>query len=111
MKIVTLVITILAIMVSVAFSQTNTCILGWQNSVSTNVVGYNIYYGTNSGNYTSILHVGYVTTCTVSNLSNNINVIYYFAATAVDPNSQESGFSNEAIYNRKLVPPSNLHIN
>lgn len=73
--------------------------LSWQLSSSTNVTGYNIYYGTVSGNYTGKIMVGNVTTTTISNL--NCGTAYYFSATALDSNGNESGFSNET---RFLVP-------
>lgn len=73
--------------------------LSWQSSSSTNVTGYNLYYGTVSGNYTGKIRVGNVTTTTISNL--NCGTTYYFSATAVDSSGSESGFSNET---RFLVP-------
>jgi hypothetical protein len=73
--------------------------LSWQFSSSTNVTGYNLYYGTVSGNYTGKIRVGNVTTTTISNL--NCGTTYYFSATAVDSSGNESGFSNET---RFLVP-------
>ena len=73
--------------------------LSWQPSASTNVIGYNIYYGTTSGNYTGKITVGNVTTTTISNL--NSGTTYYFSATALDSNGNESEFSNETEF---LVP-------
>ncbi len=73
--------------------------LSWQASSSTNVTGYNIYYGTASGNYTGKIMAGNVTTTTISNLA--AGTTYYFSATALDSNGNESGFSNET---RFLVP-------
>jgi hypothetical protein len=73
--------------------------LSWQASPSTNVTGYNIYYGTASGNYTDKIMVGNVTAATISNL--DCGITYYFSATALDSNGNESGFSNEASF---LVP-------
>ena len=73
--------------------------LSWQPSSSTNVVGYNIYFGTSSGNYTGKIMVGNVATATISNLT--CGTTYYFAATALDSSGDESGFSNETEF---LVP-------
>jgi hypothetical protein len=70
--------------------------LGWSPSSDTNVVGYNIYYGTSSGDYTSEVAIGNVSVITVSNLT--FGATYYFAATAVDSAGNESGFSNEIQY-------------
>jgi hypothetical protein len=67
--------------------------LAWEPSPSTNVTGYDVYYGTVSGNYTNSILVGNVMTNTVSGLSSGHT--YYFAITAVEANGQESPFSNQ----------------
>ena len=59
----------------------------------TDLTGYKIHYGTTSGNYTTVIDVGNVTTYTVTNLTNNVT--YYFATTAYDTSGNESGYSNE----------------
>lgn len=59
----------------------------------TNLAGYKVYYGTASGNYATSVDVGNVTTYTVTGLSSGTT--YYFAVTAYNTNSGESGFSNE----------------
>ncbi len=59
----------------------------------TDLAGYKIYYGTASGNYTTTINVGNVTTYTINNLAPGT---YYFAATAVNSAGNESGYSNEA---------------
>jgi hypothetical protein len=74
-------------------------LLNWQSSASTNVTRYNIYFGTNSGNYIYKITVGNVKAATVSNL--NCGVTYFFSATALDSRGHESSFSNEAQF---LVP-------
>lgn len=73
--------------------------LGWNASSSPGTAGYNVYYGTTSGNYTSKLSVGNVTDATISNLT--AGVTYYFSATTVDTNGNESTFSNETTF---IVP-------
>jgi hypothetical protein len=70
--------------------------LGWGTSDDTNVVAYNIYYGTTSGDYTNEVSVGNVSDVTISNLT--LGTTYYFAATAVDAQGDESGFSAETAY-------------
>ena len=74
-------------------------VLTWSPSLDTNVIGYNLYYGGASGNYTNLIHVGNVTNATVTGLS--AGATYFFAATAYDLLAEQSIFSNEAIY---LVP-------
>lgn len=59
----------------------------------TNIItGYKVCYGTASGNYTTSVDVGNVTTYTVTGLSGGTT--YYFAVTASN-SSGESGYSNE----------------
>ncbi len=59
----------------------------------TDLSGYKVYYGTASGNYGTVINVGNVTSYTVASLTSNVT--YYFATTAYDTSSNESGFSNE----------------
>lgn len=73
--------------------------LAWNPSTDSSVVGYNLYYGTSSGDYTSKITVGNVTTATVSNLV--AGTTYYFSATAYNANGVESNFSNETKF---IVP-------
>jgi hypothetical protein len=70
--------------------------LSWDDSPSTDVVGYDVYYGTTSGVYTNNILVGNVTSYTISGLS--AGVTYYITVAAVDVNGQESPFSNEINY-------------
>src|SRR5262245_40335945 len=58
-----------------------------------NLAGYKLYYGSQSGQYPTMIPVGMTTTYTVTNLS--AGQTYYFAAKAYDSNSTESAFSNE----------------
>jgi hypothetical protein len=71
-------------------------VLGWDPSPSPEVVGYRIYSGAASGNYTNSLLVGNVTTHTVPGLASG--VAYFFAVTALDTSGLESDFSNEVGY-------------
>jgi hypothetical protein len=71
-------------------------VLAWSPSISTDVVGYRIYYGTASGNYTNQVTVGSTNSTTISGLADGTT--YFFAATSLDEAGNESPFSNEAIY-------------
>lgn len=73
--------------------------LNWNASTAANVTGYNLYYGTTRGACTNKVVAGNVTTASVSNLA--AGVTYYFVATVLDGNGNESGFSNEASF---IVP-------
>ncbi len=67
--------------------------LAWDPSADPTVVGYKVYYGVASQNYTNSVSAGSATTLTVSNLT--LGVTYYFAATAYDTNGIESDYSSE----------------
>ena len=73
--------------------------LAWNRNAEENVVGYNVYYGTSSGNYNWFLDVGNVTTITISDIPDGFT--YYFAVTAYDDSSPslESTYSNEVSKN------------
>jgi hypothetical protein len=76
-----------------------TLTLEWDPSPDPEVVGYQLYYGAASQQYTNVLPVGVTTRATVSNLTEGVT--YYFAATTLDVAGLESDFSGEAAY---LVP-------
>jgi hypothetical protein len=67
--------------------------LAWDPSTDPSVVGYKVYWGVATRNYTNSLSAGSATTLTVSNLV--IGTPYYFAATAYDTNGIESDYSAE----------------
>ena len=69
--------------------------LAWNPSSSTNVMGYNVYYGLASGVYDGVESVNGTNT-TITGLA--AGTTYYFAATAVDALGVESPFSNEASF-------------
>jgi hypothetical protein len=73
--------------------------LCWNASTCTNVAGYNIYLGTNSGTYIAEISVGNVTNASISNLT--AGVVYYFAATTLNSRGDESSLSNQTAF---LVP-------
>jgi len=72
--------------------------LAWDpNPSEQDVVGYKIYYGKESGNYTNTVKVRSKTQKTVVRLKKGIN--YYFALTAYNTAGIESGFSGEVMVN------------
>lgn len=88
---------------SPAFATQNVS-LAWDASPDPDVVGYYIYYGAASGDFTNRVSVGNVTSTTVSNLVEG--ALYFFAATARNTSGLESDFSNEVTYTVPM-PPAN----
>ena len=68
--------------------------LNWQGSSSPAVVGYNVYYGTESGVYSGMVSV----TDTAADIGLTGGLTYYFVVTAYDSSGSESEPSNEASY-------------
>jgi fibronectin type 3 domain-containing protein len=75
-------------------AQAGQATLAWDASSPAGVIGYKLYYGTSSGNYSQSIDVGNSTSYTVSNLTDGQT--YYFAAKAYDSAGNLSGYSNEA---------------
>jgi Fibronectin type III domain len=67
--------------------------LNWDASPDTSVVGYAIYYGTNSGNYTTRIDAGTNTAELIPGLVPGTK--YYFIVTAYNAAAVESTPSNE----------------
>lgn len=70
--------------------------LGWDPSPDTNVVGYLVYYGNASGDYTSRIDVDTNTLVTITQLQPGLT--YYFTVSAHDASGNESVLSNEASF-------------
>ena len=62
------------------------------------VIGYKLYYGPSSGNYTNNIDMGFPLDDTYQTTLNLSDGIWYFAATAYST-TQESGYSNEVWVN------------
>lgn len=67
--------------------------LEWDPNSEPDIAGYKVYYGLESGHYTTTLDVGNYTTCVVSDLDSDET--YYFAVTAYNTDGYESDYSNE----------------
>lgn len=70
--------------------------LAWKESPSPDVIGYRVYYGTASGNYTASVVVGNVTKATVPGLEHGTT--YFLAVSAISSDGQESAISNEVSF-------------
>ena len=82
--------------------------LVWDPSACTNLCGYRLYYGPNSGTYTNSLWVGNATNATVDNLV--AGGTYFFTATALNVAGAESLYSNE-VQCQVPVPVTNYVVN
>jgi hypothetical protein len=76
---------------------TQSVTLAWNPSPSTNVVGYDIYYGVLSGVYLDEISVGNVTNVTVPGLLQGTT--YYFAGKAVNSAGIQSALSSQLSLN------------
>jgi hypothetical protein len=79
--------------------------LVWEASSDPNIAGYNVYYGTTSHEYTSMITTGNVTSVTIPGLTPGTT--YYFAVTTYDNMGDQSDFSNEVSFSVPTVtaPP------
>jgi hypothetical protein len=94
--------TVITVQRVVNASQGQTCItynshgvtLNWGASTSQNVAGYNVYRGTTSGGpYTKLNTTGLITVLTYLDSAVLAGQTYYYVATTVDINSNESAYS------------------
>ena len=72
----------------------------WDANSESDLAGYKIYYGTQTGNYTLSVDVGNATSITIP--IQDTNKTYFFAITAYDIAGNESGFSQEVSL---FIPP------
>jgi hypothetical protein len=79
--------------------------LAWDPNNEADLAGYKVYYGAASRNYSFNMDVGNHTSCAISGLEEGKT--YYFAATAYDGSGNESGFSQEVVYNTVTNHPPN----
>jgi hypothetical protein len=56
--------------------------LAWDHSTSTNTTGYQVSYGTQSGKYTTTVKAGYVTSVSITGLTEG--TMYYFVVQSYD---------------------------
>jgi hypothetical protein len=99
LKKVLFLLTFLLLMLQIPAKADSSVTLVWAPSSDPNASGYNVYFGTTSHNYTSMVTVGNTTSATIPGLTPGTT--YYFAITTYDMSGNESVFSSEVSY---LVP-------
>jgi hypothetical protein len=67
--------------------------IAWIPNGESDLAGYRVYYGTESGDYINFVDVGMATSCHLDDLLEDVT--YYISLTAYDIAGNESGFSNE----------------
>jgi len=82
--------------------------VSWNSVSDTNVVGYKLYYGTVSQQYTNTIVAGNVTNTYISGITPGIT--YYFAVTSYDATGWESAYSTEISYTLPIVAGSPISI-
>ena|SRR5664279_2342773 len=70
--------------------------LAWTASISQGVIGYNAYRSTTSGGPYTKLNPTLISITNYSDLTVQTGVTYYYVTTAVNSQSLESGYSNQA---------------
>ena len=70
--------------------------IAWDSNAQPEVVGYKLYYGTSSGQYSGTFDVSNQTAGTLSGLQ--AGAAYFFAATAYDVHGNQSNYSAEVSF-------------
>ena len=96
---------LLVVLTAVSLTQAANLRVAWDASADSNVVGYNVAYGTTSGLYNQSVNAGNSTSATVPSLTPNTT--YYFVVKAYNSIGLESLPSNEvAVTTAANIPPS-----
>ena len=104
-KIIVLIILCITFITSSSYAADVT--LAWDRNESPFVIGYKIYYGTESGIYGLPIDTGNDTLITIPNFFEGGK--YYYAATAYSLNN-ESDYSKEISYIIPLGPPTGIRL-
>jgi hypothetical protein len=68
-------------------------LVGWEANTESDLAGYTVHYGYESGSYSSSIDVGKVTSYTIEDVSQGMT--YYIALTAYDTSGNTSEYSDE----------------
>ena len=82
--------------------------LTWTASVSTTVIGYNVYRSTVSGGPYTLVNLSPVNGTTHSDTTVGSGTTYFYVLTAVDPHNLESDYSGEVSATTPPLPATNL---
>lgn len=82
--------------------------LAWNPVFGKNIVGYNLYFGGQSGSYTNRLLLGNVPTAFFNGAP---GTTYFFSVKARDTAGGESGPSNEITYTFPSLSVASVHLN
>ncbi len=78
----------------------------WNANTESDIAGYRLSYGTQSGSYTTVVDVGKVTSYVVTNLTPGTT--YYFAVQAYDTSGLVSGYSTEVSFTATAATPPTI---
>ena len=78
--------------------------IAWSPSSDANVTGYNVYYGTTSHTYTSMIAAGSATNSTINNLQSHTT--YFFSVKSHNDLGDEGEFSPEAAFTGYATTPA-----
>ena len=90
-----------------AFASGDSVDLQWSPNPETDLAGYNVYHGTQSGVYGFPTNVGNTTTHRFDNLDQTKN--HYFAVTAYDSSGNESNPVTRSAYPSSSCHPTGIH--
>ena len=84
------------LLITVAYAQAATPTLQWDANPEPTILGYRVYSGSSSRNYTQVVDVGLQTSVPLTNFSSGIT--HYLTVTAYDQDRVESLWSDEVWY-------------
>src|SRR5262245_19942503 len=96
----------LALFTFQGIAQQSSATLAWDPNSESDLAGYFVYFGQQSGQYSQKIDAGNVTSTRITNLV--AGTTYYFALTAYNTGRLESPFSSEIVYTVPATPVNQL---